>query len=331
MKRIRALYRVVVLVANTLRLMGGLALSRLADRVRHALGRPIDEAASRARVDATVGSWARQTANLIGMRVHVEGDLLDVAAAGPVAIVSNHLGYMDIVALWCVVPGAFVAKADVAGWPLIGRCGRLVGNLFVDRTRKRDLLRVIPEMEATLRSGRNVLFFPEGTSSPGARILPFKSPLFEAAVRAGAPVVAASLQYETASDAPPADWSVGWWGDMTFGPHVFALLHLDGFDARVRFSGRLDVEAPKRSARRVALPDYGNRIDLPIANHAGCALPRLAQTASCPGKERKELCRLAYEATLKKFIPTRAAGPPSRPAYETPDEAPDETRRATRK
>jgi len=149
--------------------------------------------------------------------------------------VSNHLSYLDVLLLAAHARPIFVAKSEVAGWPLIGTLGRLLGTIFIDRNRKRDLPRVIEEITASLRQGRAVVFFPEGTTTAGATVLPFKSPLFEPAARNGIPVFYASLSYSAASNGPPADLSLCWWGEMTFVTHLYKLLQLPGFRARVCF------------------------------------------------------------------------------------------------
>jgi 1-acyl-sn-glycerol-3-phosphate acyltransferase len=166
------------------------------------------------------------------MRVRVEG----APPRAPGILVANHLGYVDVIALWTAAPGVFVAKSEVGGWPLVGALGRLFHTLFLDRGRKRDLVRAVAEMERLLASGRGVVFFAEGTSTRGDHVLPFKSSLFEAAVRAGAPVACAGLSYRTRAGARPAEHAVCWWGDMTFPDHVYGLLRLRGFDAELRFA-----------------------------------------------------------------------------------------------
>ncbi|MBJ21552.1 MAG: 1-acyl-sn-glycerol-3-phosphate acyltransferase [bacterium] len=285
MSRSIAIYRVAALIGMTIYLCTALVGARALSRLR--LERP------GALSDEFVGRWARATRELIGMRVRVGGEI----PRGPVAIVANHLSYIDIIALWCVVPGVFVARADVARWPLIGWASQLVGTIFIDRTRKRDLLRVIPEMEAPLAEGRSVIFFPEGTSSRGLDVLPFKSSLFEAAARQSAPVVGASLEFETHPPATSADWSVCWWGEMTFAPHVFALLQLPTFEARIRFSSPIEVvDATRHPTHRPGRSDP-------------------------PSRTRKQLCRLAHEAVEKTFTPTtptRATRPPVLPTPSPP-------------
>jgi len=112
----------------------------------------------------------------------------------------------------------------------------MLGTLFIDRSRKRDLVRVIDAMEREMARGERVILFAEGTSTRGDCVLPFKSSLFEAAVRAGRPVECASLSYATPAGSEPADRVVCWWGDMTFPDHVYGLLQLPYFEATVRFA-----------------------------------------------------------------------------------------------
>jgi 1-acyl-sn-glycerol-3-phosphate acyltransferase len=189
-------------------------------------------AAARAGERALTRGWAKAAARIVGMRVRVHG----APPAPPAVLVANHLGYVDVIALWSAACGVFVAKAEVGSWPLVGVLGRVLHTLFLDRGRKRDLVRVVAGMERLLASGRSVVFFAEGTSTCGDRVLPFKSSLFEAAARARVPVACASLSYRTRPGAPPAERAVCWWGDMTFPDHVYALLRLRGFDAELRFA-----------------------------------------------------------------------------------------------
>ena len=221
---LRAVSRVAALIAVSLLAGGACAMALAIERVAPRAG-------SRARLAAARG-WALCVARILGMRVRIEG----VAPAAPCLLVANHLSYVDVITLWCATSGSFIAKSEVASWPLVGALGRIAQTLFIDRGRKRDLLRVLGAMDATLARGESVILFGEGTSTAGDRVLPFKSSLFEAALRSGRPVACASVGYETDRDAPPAEHSVCWWGDMTFGDHAYALMKLRGFDATLRFA-----------------------------------------------------------------------------------------------
>ncbi len=192
-------------------------------------------------------AWSRITLRLLGVRVAVYG----VPPREATALVANHLSYLDVLVLAAHVEAVFVAKADVAGWPVVGWLCQRVRTVFIDRTRKRDLLRVIPLLERRLRGGESVVFFPEGTSSGGDAVLPFRSPLFEAPIRAHRPTACAALRYETGAGDPPASQSVCYWADMTFASHVFGLLKLRGVAATIEFSAEtLWEDDRKRLASR---------------------------------------------------------------------------------
>ena len=236
----RALRRSAAILCATLSAIGSLFVLRA-----RFSGRP-DLFGERA--DRIARRWAQRLARAMQLRIRVDGALPEE----PVAIVANHLSYLDIVALWCVLPGAFVARADVAGWPLIGLASRLAGTISIDRARRRDLLRVVPELSATLASRRNVIFFPEATSSPGEQVLQFHSALFEAAARLEVPVVGVSLQYETVPPADHAASSVAWWGGMAFVPHLMALLAQSHVDVCVRIAAPIEPSRDRKTLCKLA-------------------------------------------------------------------------------
>jgi 1-acyl-sn-glycerol-3-phosphate acyltransferase len=191
--------------------------------------------------------WSRAVLRLLGVTVHVVGAL----PRAPIALVTNHLSYLDVPLLCALIDATFVAKADVAGWPALGPLARAVGTVFIDRSRKRDLLRVLPDLHARLAAGGSVVFFPEATSSRGSEVLRFRSPLFEAPLRAGRPVMVAALHYQTRAGDPPASTGVCWWGDMDFASHLWALMRLRGITATVELgSETLWEDDRKRLARR---------------------------------------------------------------------------------
>jgi 1-acyl-sn-glycerol-3-phosphate acyltransferase len=176
-------------------------------------------------------AWGRAMARLLGMQVEVRGR----APQPPFVLVSNHLGYVDVVLLASLLHCVFVSKAEVRDWPVVGRLCASVDTLFIRRESKRDIPRVIEQMERIFRSGRGIVLFPEGTSSAGEGVLPFRPSLLASAARAGLPIHYASIGYRTRDGAPSAREAVCWWGEMPFGGHVMRLLGLSGFDARVVF------------------------------------------------------------------------------------------------
>ena len=180
---------------------------------------------------ACMRAWARGTARAAGVEVAVEGP----APRPPFLLVANHLSYVDIIVLSSIVDGCYVSRGDVEHWPVVGLLCRSMRVIFVDRSRRADVQRVNRLMEERLGEGEGVIFFPEGTSTAGDRIGPFKPSLFDCAVRSHVAVHYAALGYATGPADPPAYLSVCWWGDMPFAGHFLALLRLPRVRATVRF------------------------------------------------------------------------------------------------
>ncbi|MEZ6013600.1 MAG: lysophospholipid acyltransferase family protein [Planctomycetota bacterium] len=182
-----------------------------------------------------IGTWARSALRVMGVRVQVEGDLPD----GSFFLVGNHLSYLDIPVLLGTVDARFLAKSEVAGWPVLGFLARTTGTLFVDRSRKRDLTRVNDEVRRVLDAGTGVVVFPEATSTKGVEVLPFKPSIFQVPSEMGLPVSCAALSYAHPNSEPPAWRSVCWWGDAPFAPHFYEFLKQPRTDAIVTFGARI--------------------------------------------------------------------------------------------
>lgn len=136
--------------------------------------------------------WSARLLACLGIRLVVQGES---GASGPLLIVANHLSWLDITALHAARYCRFVSKADVARWPLIGKLASGVGTLFIERSQRRDALRVVRHMEQSLRAGEVLAVFPEGTTGDGTSLLPFHANLLQAAISADAPVQPVALQF----------------------------------------------------------------------------------------------------------------------------------------
>jgi 1-acyl-sn-glycerol-3-phosphate acyltransferase len=203
--------------------------------------------------------WARASARICGMKKTVRG----APPRGAFFLVSNHLGYIDVITLASLADCVFVAKSDVAGWPVVGFICRTVGIVFIDRARKRSIPEAMEKIERRMRQGLGVVLFPEGTSTSGERVAAFKPSLLELAATARVPVHYASLSYRTPPGEPTAREAVCWWGDMTFGGHVYRLLQLPRFDATVVF-GERPVSANDRKALAEKLHDAVSAQHIPV-------------------------------------------------------------------
>ena len=157
--------------------------------------------------------------------------------SGPVPrsglLVSNHLSYLDIPAICATAPAVFVSKADVRGWPLFGWLAALGGTVFIERERRTHVGEVNREITTALAAGTLVVVFPEGTSSDGQTVLPFRASLLEPALRGGHELTAAWIHYELADG--DAGREACYWGDHTFFPHLVNLLGKRHVRATLRF------------------------------------------------------------------------------------------------
>jgi 1-acyl-sn-glycerol-3-phosphate acyltransferase len=184
-------------------------------------------------------AWHSGCCRVFGLEIRIYGE---PAQGGGTLYVANHVSYLDISVLGSVLNVPFVAKQEVASWPVIGLIGRLGQTLFVDRRTgragdQRDAL------AARLGAGERLILFAEGTSSSGDRVLPFKSALFAALVHGDAsrsitmqPVTIAYTRFR-------GGLTIGhglrplyaWYGDMTLLPHIWSALGLPGAEVEVRF------------------------------------------------------------------------------------------------
>lgn len=163
-------------------------------------------------------------------------------------IVANHLSYLDIIALSAALPCVFVSKEEIAGWPIFGIFGRLSGTLFLDRKRRAAVGTVAAQMGETLRAGVPLVLFPEGTSSRGDELLPFRSSLFEPVADLGCPVTAAAICYSMPEGSVRDE--VHWWGTMTLVPHLLNLLGKRRIDVTVRFGPARARSGDRKSIAR---------------------------------------------------------------------------------
>jgi len=148
-------------------------------------------------------------------------------------LVSNHLSYVDILVIASITPAMFVAKREVKGWPVFGFFAKLAGTVFVDRERRTRVSQTTDEIQAALDQGALVVLFPEGTSSNGETVLPFKSSLLEPAARQTHSLFAGLIQYQI--DDGDVGEEVCYWKDMTLVPHLINLLSKRTIYASVRF------------------------------------------------------------------------------------------------
>jgi lyso-ornithine lipid O-acyltransferase len=167
-------------------------------------------------------AWVRRflaaIGRVLGLRVTVEG----APRTRPTLYVANHITWLDILALGGHVEAGFVAKAEIADWPLVGWLARIAGTIFVSRDRP-SLSRDQADAVATaLKSGRSVVLFAEGGTGDGHTLLPFRAALFASAVDAGVPVQPVAVDYG------PERVRFAWPSGASFGRAAKGLLERTG-------------------------------------------------------------------------------------------------------
>lgn len=141
--------------------------------------------------------WARRLVRALGAEIEVRGAPLP----GPHLLLGNHRSYVDILAVLAVQPCAFLAKAEIARWPLLGAAAQLHPTVFVTREDRDSRKRAREGALGFLQQGLAFAAFPEGTTCRGPGVLPYFKGLFELAEQYGFPVVPFALEYEDRADA----------------------------------------------------------------------------------------------------------------------------------
>lgn len=230
---VRGAVRTVVLVCSLLEVLGRFVPVYLS------CGGRVSTARRAAWLHASCARIARRLSLVPSVTIAAGGESTGLT-------VSNHLTYLDILVYGAARPFLFVAKSEVRRWPLLGTLACLGGAIFVDRGRSLQVAEANRQIEQDLRDGIPVLLFPEGTSSDGRSVLPFRPPLFDPAIRAGAGVTAAAIRYH-ADDA--AEDQLTYWGDMIFLPHLFRTLCISGLAVQVSFDSSNQFSDRKTAAR----------------------------------------------------------------------------------
>ena len=223
-----------------------------------------------------------------GLCVGVQG----CASRGtPVLYASNHVSYLDIVVLGSEVLASFVSKAEVRHWPAVGWLARQVGTIFIHRqvgqTRGQ-----IEQLGTRLAQGDSLVLFPEGRSSDGTDLLPFKSALFAALSRAERPVVVqpVTLLYRCDVRGAPASAQYraryAWFGDgpdSDFGGHAWRMLGTPGMHIQIVFHTPIDVGV--EADRKVVARQCQQAVAIPLQQWRDAGLSTDAELSAVEGAE----------------------------------------------
>ncbi len=181
--------------------------------------------------------WHKGVCAIIGLKIETRGKPVQDKQ---VVYVSNHISYLDIPATGSHLKASFVAKEDIAGWPVIGFLARIQQTAFISRTSSKAK-KVANALEAMVATGKNLILFPEGTSSAGETVLPFKSSLFSIAQPKDAPPIAIQpfiIDLIDVDGRPLTKESrdyYAWYADMEFAPHIWLFMQTKGATVRLTF------------------------------------------------------------------------------------------------
>jgi len=204
---------------------------------------------------------------ILGVKIAIEGR---VPEAG--LIVSNHVSWLDIPVLSQLCAVSFVTKKDVSQWPLFGAMAKLQNSVFVDRESRQRTGVSRDVMMGKLKSGQMLVLFPEGTSSDGKHVKPFKSAFFGAVEQSEVPVHPVTLIYQTQSGLPlnlRQRPGVAWYGDMKMLPHLWCFLKGGPVTLRVVFHEPLNPRLFKNRKVLAAACEAVIRDGLAQQLHAG--------------------------------------------------------------
>lgn len=176
-------------------------------------------------------------ARIMGANIQARGPL---PSTGPLLIAANHVSWIDIIAIGATVPCQFIAKQDVAGWPIFGSLAKLIRTSFVDRERRSAVGGARQDMAERLAENRILVLFPEGTSTDGRQVLAFKSALFPGGGPDGVPVQPLSIAYRDHQGRDGAHY--GWFADLELLPHMWQVFKGGRFDVHLTFHAPLEAE-----------------------------------------------------------------------------------------
>ena len=223
-----------------------------------------------ARRRAHIRRWSLQLLRILAIRLHVvhrEGR----ARPRRAMLVANHVSWLDIFAIDAVLPARFVAKSEVARWPLAGWLATRAGTLYVQRARRHDTARINRDMHAALARGERVAVFPEGTTSDGTRLLKFHSSLLEPALQGGVPLLPVALRYRRPDGSICTELAYD--GHRTLWDTVRRMVRVPRIECHVTILPPLVDHGHRRELARAAHDAIAQTLDLPAVSHMHTGTP----------------------------------------------------------
>ncbi len=187
--------------------------------------------------------WSRRLLHLCGVQLRVSGKAPAFADGTGGLLVANHVSWLDIFALLACVDVRFVAKSDIRAWPVLGWVVARSGNLFIDRRNRQHTAQVTGQVNRALAEGKTVAVFPEGTSTDGQMVRPFKSSLFQAAIDSRRPVWPVLIHFPHVDGG--CHTALAYYGEMNLWQSLRQVLASRDSRVDVHFLSPLDSESTR--------------------------------------------------------------------------------------
>lgn len=213
--------------------------------------RPIEgEVARRRYYTEQTSRYCRTGLGIMDVEVETVGFDPEVFKRSNYLLVGNHMSYLDVIVLASKLPCVFVTSVDMGEQPVLGDLAKMGGCIFVERRNRSQVERDLSAMSNALRDGFNVAIYPEGTSTDGQRVLPFKKTLLMSAVEAGRNIQPFCLRYLEIDGKPFSSANadvVCWYGKADFAGHLVRLMGAKSVRAELKFLEPIHVS--KESTR----------------------------------------------------------------------------------
>ena len=208
---------------------------------------------AKSKRDGLKTHWLKRFSAIMNLHIIQEGELPTQTAL----LVSNHVSWLDIIIIGQYLPAYFVAKSDILSWPVIGYLAQQGGTIFIRRGNKKQIKATTEKMAWMLKQNRNIVAFPEGTTTQGDEVLNFHASLFQPALLTRSVIQPVALQYQGL-----AKQQAPFIGEDDFLPHLIKMLSMDKIEVRVCFlpvlksSGRdrhsVSVEANEMISKEIS-------------------------------------------------------------------------------
>jgi 1-acyl-sn-glycerol-3-phosphate acyltransferase len=214
-----------------------------------------------------IRAWCSQVLHLLGVEVRVRGAAPQPDAHGTM-FVANHISWLDIWVLKHLHPMRLISKAEVRAWPVIGWLAEQSGTLFIEREKRHDAGRMMSSAETALKAGDCLCFFPEGTTTDGTELKPFKPSLFQAAINAGAEIRPITLHYPDEDGG--TNTAVAYCGDITMLQSLLAVLSLRRVVVEIAYAEPIPAAHEERRHLAVqARQAIASELPLPVRTAPG--------------------------------------------------------------